>query len=206
MYDGKTGDKIDELAGHSGSIFSLAWSPDSTQLLTSSADCTAKIWDISTKSVVKCVEYVPCRVSIYADMGLLYSTFEINSAQAAVDNQQVGNLWQGDWIITTSLSGQINYLDKNSGKISRVIDGHSKAITALAVSSDDTLFTGSYDGRVYAWSVGTDSNHTEAKKVGGESHSNQVVALEATKDNNLLISAGMDDTVRVGSVDTKSFR
>lgn len=57
LYDGKTGDKVDELTTaentHSAGIFSLAWSPDSTQILSSSADYTAKIWDISAKSVVK---------------------------------------------------------------------------------------------------------------------------------------------------------
>jgi WD40 repeat protein len=53
LYDGKTGDKVDELGEHQGSVFSVAWSPDSTQLLSSSGDHTAKIWDINTKTVVK---------------------------------------------------------------------------------------------------------------------------------------------------------
>ncbi|KAI9278307.1 WD40-repeat-containing domain protein [Phascolomyces articulosus] len=186
LYDGQSGDKIDELTSdeaHSGSIFSVNWSPDSTQILTSSADCTAKIWDISAKSVV--------------------NTFEINSASDAVSNQQVGNLWQGDWLLSTSLSGEINYLDKNSGKVSRSIDGHGKAITALAVSSDDTLFTGSYDGRVCSWSFGADGDHTAAKNFSGENHTNQVVGLEVQGDK--LLSAGMDDTLRVGELDNKSF-
>ena len=57
LYDGKTGDKVAELSAaedsHTGGIFSIAWSPDSTQLLTSSADYTAKIWDVNAQSVVK---------------------------------------------------------------------------------------------------------------------------------------------------------
>ncbi|KAG0164476.1 WD repeat-containing protein 1 [Apophysomyces sp. BC1034] len=186
LYDGSTGDKIHELAaenGHTGNIFSVSWSPDSTQLLTSSADRTAKIWDVSAKAVV--------------------NTFEINSAADAVENQQVGNLWQGDWTLSVSLSGEFNYLDKNSGKVSRTVDGHSKAITALTVSSDDTLFTGSYDGRVYAWNYGTEDDKTTAKRLGGESHINQVIDLLAKEDK--LYSAGMDDMIRTGSVKDKSF-
>ena len=31
-----------------------------------------------------------------------------------IENQQVGCLWQGDNIITVSLSGAISYLDKNN--------------------------------------------------------------------------------------------
>lgn len=30
----------------------MAWSPDSTRLLTSSGDKTCKLWDVETKSVV----------------------------------------------------------------------------------------------------------------------------------------------------------
>ncbi|EPB82974.1 hypothetical protein HMPREF1544_10282 [Mucor circinelloides 1006PhL] len=178
LYDGKTGDKIDELTtaenSHKGSVFALAWSPDSTQLLSSSADCTAKIWDINGKAVV--------------------NTFEINSAVSAVDNQQVGNLWKGDYMITASLSGEFSYLDKNSGKVSRHIDGHSKAITALTVSDDDTLFTGSYDGRVFGWKYGAEGDRTKAERIEGEGHGNQVTSL-AFKQNELL-SVAMDDTVR----------
>lgn len=57
LYDGKTGDKIEELTTaentHTAGIFSISWSPDSTQILTSSADYTAKIWDVNAKAVVK---------------------------------------------------------------------------------------------------------------------------------------------------------
>ncbi|KAI8086324.1 WD40-repeat-containing domain protein [Halteromyces radiatus] len=183
LYDGKTGDKVEELTcderGHSGGIFSVAWSPDSTQLLSSSADCTAKIWDISTKKVV--------------------NTFEFGTS---IDDQQVGNLWQGDWLISTSLSGEFNYLDKNSGKVSRHVDGHSKAITALAVTPDDTLFTGSYDGRVYGWSYGDEKEHTKAVRLDGEGHANQVTSLAVSEAS--LFSVAMDDTLRKRKIADKA--
>jgi WD40 repeat protein len=122
-----------------------------------------------------------------------------------VDNQQVGNLWQGDWLISTSLSGEFNYLDKNSGKVSRRVDGHSKAITALAVSSDDTLLTGSYDGRVYGWSYGDQGDHTEAIRLNGDGHANQVTSLATSSTTSTFFSAGMDDTLRKGKTGEKSF-
>jgi WD40 repeat protein len=56
LYDAKTGDKAHELTSdqsHSGGIFAASWSPCSKYLLTSSADATAKIWDVETKAVVK---------------------------------------------------------------------------------------------------------------------------------------------------------
>lgn len=119
-------------------------------------------------------------------------------------NQQVGSLWQGDWILSTSLSGEINYLDKNTGKVSHSISGHAKAITALAITQDDTLYTGSYDGRVCAWSLGEEGDQIKAVNLGGECHSNLVVGLEA--DGDRVFSAGMDDMVRVVDASSKSFR
>lgn len=130
-----------------------------------------------------------------------YSTFEINSAATAVDNQQVGNLWKGDYLVTASLSGELSYLDKNSGKVSRHIDGHSKAVTALTVSEDDTLFTGSYDGRVFGWKYGAEGDNTFAERIDGEGHSNQITSLSFK--NNELLSVAMDDTIRQATGDFK---
>lgn len=38
-----------------------------------------------------------------------------------IENQQIGNLWQGDHIISLSLSGDINYLSLNSSSPVKVI-------------------------------------------------------------------------------------
>ncbi|KAA8529075.1 hypothetical protein F0562_033437 [Nyssa sinensis] len=49
IYDGKSGERIGELApedGHVGSIYAVSWSPDSKQVVTVSADKSAKVWEI----------------------------------------------------------------------------------------------------------------------------------------------------------------
>ncbi|KAG0300452.1 hypothetical protein BGZ98_009152 [Dissophora globulifera] len=178
LYDAKTGDKIKELSlgehGHTGSIFALSWSPDSKKLLTSSADHTSKIWDIETSSVV--------------------NTFDLAYPDDAVAGQQVGNIWKGDHLVSLSLSGDLNYLDPSTSKASRVIQGHQKAITAFTISEDKkTLFTGSYDGRVMSW----DKSAGVATPLKEASHSNQVMQMVSSGVQ--LISAGMDDTVRISS-------
>ncbi|KAG0312127.1 hypothetical protein BGZ99_009710 [Dissophora globulifera] len=178
LYDAKTGDKIKELSlgehGHTGSIFALSWSPDSKKLLTSSADHTSKIWDIETSSVV--------------------NTFDLARSDDAVASQQVGNIWKGDHLVSLSLSGDLNYLDPSTSKASRIIQGHQKAITAFTISEDKkTLFTGSYDGRVMSW----DESSGVATPLKEASHSNQVMQMVSSGAQ--LISAGMDDTVRISS-------
>ena len=47
LYDGKTGEKIGELPApiHKGTVYSCAWSPDGSKILTTSADKTARVWE-----------------------------------------------------------------------------------------------------------------------------------------------------------------
>ncbi|CAG8763804.1 10788_t:CDS:10 [Cetraspora pellucida] len=190
LYEGKTGSKLsclsDDVAAdsHKGSIFAVSWSPDGKQLLTSSGDKTAKIWDLEAQKVVQ--------------------TFGFSDT---IDDQQVGNLWEGEYIISLSLSGDINYLDQKSPSPVKVVKGHQKAITAFTKSEDSTLFTGSYDGRIYILlKTGNSFNfdiYLNCAVVGGNTHTNSVTQL-ASKGKN-VVSVGMDDTVRMIDADVKSF-
>ncbi|KAF9586118.1 hypothetical protein BGW38_009478 [Lunasporangiospora selenospora] len=176
VFDGKTGDKIKELSaaehGHTGGIYALSWSPDNSRLLTSSADQTAKIWDVETSSVV--------------------STFDLAAQGSNFLGQQIGNVWKGNHLLSLSLSGDLNYLDPSTSKTSRVVQGHQKAITALAVSEDkNTFFTGSYDGRVMSWNGSTG----DAQALNEASHTNQI--MQMVTNGAELVSAGMDEAIKV---------
>ncbi|KAG0065973.1 hypothetical protein BGZ89_007737 [Linnemannia elongata] len=179
LYDAKTGDKIKELSaaehGHTGGIFALSWSADSSRILTSSADQTAKIWDVEASSVV--------------------NTFNLADAGSSFLGQQVGNIWKGDNLVSLSLSGDLNYLDPSTSKASRVIQGHQKAITAFTISEDKkTFLSGSYDGRVMSW----EENTGKATPLNEASHGNQV--MQIVNNGAQFVSAGMDDTVRISNV------
>ncbi|KAF8939163.1 hypothetical protein BGZ58_010513, partial [Dissophora ornata] len=183
LYDAKTGDKLKELSatehGHTGGIFAVSWSADSTRLLTSSADQTAKIWDVETSSVV--------------------NTFDLSAQDSAFLGQQVGNIWKADHLVSLSLSGDLNCLDPSTSKTSRIIQGHQKAITAFAVPEDrKTLLTGSYDGRVMSWDEGSGV----ATPLREASHGNQVMQMVTCGAQ--LISAGMDDTIRISNTNAPS--
>ncbi|KAI8907500.1 WD40-repeat-containing domain protein [Powellomyces hirtus] len=181
LYDGKEGNKIAELSSaegaQKGGIYSVSWSPDSKSLLSASADMTAKVWDVAAQKVVRTWEF---------------------SSSPSFDDQQVGSLWQGDNLITLSLSGDINYLNSSSGGLARVVKGHSKGLTALTVTPEKTIYSGSYDGRVCQWKDGSGL----ADVPTGTAHSNQVTGFAFT--DGILYTAAMDDTLRVvGSEDGK---
>ncbi|XP_053560114.1 WD repeat-containing protein 1 [Bombina bombina] len=184
LYDGKTGEKIGSLGGgkaHDGGIYAISWSPDSTQLLSASGDKTTKIWDVAANSAV--------------------TTFKLGSD---VLDQQLGCLWQNNYLLSISLSGYINYLDKNNpNKPLRVIKGHNKSIQCMTVHKKDgrpTIFTGSHDGHINYWDAETGENDT----FNGKGHSNQVSSM-AIDDSNLLVTCSMDDTVRYTSCISKDY-
>ncbi|KAJ3182926.1 WD repeat-containing protein 1 [Gaertneriomyces sp. JEL0708] len=167
LYDGKEGTKIAELStaegAHKGGIYSASWSPDGKSLLTASADSSTKIWDVASQKVVR---------------------------TWSMADQQVGSLWQGEHLITLSLSGDINYFNPTVDKVTRTVKGHQRGITALAVDQHKTLFSGSYDGRICSWSSGSET----AEVPTGSGHSNQVSGI--TTENGKVYSVGMDDTFR----------
>lgn len=184
IYNSNDYTKIAELGSpaHKGGIYAISWSPDGKQLLSASGDKTCKIWDVSSASVV--------------------TEFVLGND---VLDQQVSCLWQEPYLLSVSLSGFINYLDKsNPSKPLRIIKGHNKSITSMTVcetgSEDDkTIFTGSWDGYVTHWSSKT-GDHDQ---VSGIRHSTQVQDMTLTKD--AVYTCGLDNTIRAIDLKTKSY-
>ena len=71
-----------------------------------------------------------------------YSQFNMGQN---VEDMQVGCLWQGDYILTVSLSGYINYLDRNNpDKPSRIIKVSDQEITPECLFKLSMLFNSSW--------------------------------------------------------------
>ncbi|KAJ3335044.1 WD40 repeat-like protein, partial [Kappamyces sp. JEL0680] len=180
LYDGKTGDKVCELVdGHKGTVFSVSWADDSASFISASADMTCKIWDVATQKVVNTIGF---------------------SDKPSFENQQVGSLWSGSFVISASLSGDLNYIDPRAGsRPVRVVKGHQRGITSLTVTPSKQIYSGSYDGKIYGWEMGQGGGI----EIQGSGHSNQVVALAHQGDK--VYSCGMDDSFRSLSIKEKSF-
>nr|CAD7446755.1 unnamed protein product [Timema bartmani] len=180
LYDGATSDLVGEIGApaHKGGVYGVAWKPDGKQLLTSSGDKTCRLWDVETRSLV--TEFV---------MG------------TQVDDQQVSCLWQGQYLLSVSLSGFINYLDiNNPEKHIRIIKGHNKPITVLALSPDrETIYTGSHDGFVTSW----DAKTGESDRIQGTGHGNQINGMKSV--DSFVYTCGIDDSIKQISVASKSY-
>ncbi|XP_062875109.1 WD repeat-containing protein 1 [Trichomycterus rosablanca] len=184
IYDGKTAEKLGTLGGakaHEGGIYAVSWSPDSTQLISASGDKTVKLWDVASDTVV--------------------TTFNMGSD---VLDQQLGCLWQKNHLLSISLSGYINYLDKNNpNRPLRTIKGHSKSIQCVTVHQDEgksTIYSGSHDGHINYW----DAVSGENEAIVGKGHTNSVVRLVVDESNG-LVSCSMDDTLRYTDLKNKEY-
>uniref|UniRef100_U5EL22 Actin-interacting protein 1 n=1 Tax=Corethrella appendiculata TaxID=1370023 RepID=U5EL22_9DIPT len=180
LYDGATSELVGEVGSpaHKGGVYGVAWKPDGTQLLTCSGDKTCKLWDVASRELV--------------------TEFPMGNA---VEDQQVSCLWQGNNILSVSLSGFINYLDVNNPtKPLRIIKGHNKPITVLTLSEDhSTIYTGSHDGAVTNWNSGNGNND----RVLGIGHGNQINGIRALGD--FVYTCGIDDSLKQISVEGNTY-
>ncbi|SPN99559.1 related to stress protein p66 [Cephalotrichum gorgonifer] len=177
LYDGKTGEPTVSIGEgeHTGSIFSVSWSQDGKKLVTASADQTVKLWDV--------------------DAGKVIQSWRLGTG---VRDQQVGVVYvhgrTDGLIISLNLDGDLTYLHEGSDKPIRIVQGHNKSVTALGAGLDgkgQTLWTGSFDGRVCRWDLGTGT----AAAVDAVSHANQVVGFASGPGR--TYSVGWDDMLHV---------
>ncbi|MCO5558677.1 hypothetical protein L7F22_012263 [Adiantum nelumboides] len=145
------------------------------EVLTVSADKTAKIWDI-----------------LEDGNGKVCTTFKFSGAAGAED-MQVGCLWLKDYLISISLGGSISYLsssDPNSPV--RTLSGHIKNITALTISAVGTepeIYSSSYDGVICRWVCGAGFKTKLATK-----DPVHVKAMAATGE--MFLTCGLDNKLR----------
>lgn len=159
VYEGKTGEFLSYIENsHEGSIFGVAWSPDSKRFVTVSADSSVILWDFEARKPIKQWSF-----------------------EKRLENQQMGVVFAGDYIISLSYSGDLYYLREFSEEV-KIVTGHQKSITALAIV-DGSIYTGSYDGRICKW------KDSKAEVVAN--HNGLVVGITTSGH-----SAAWDDTFR----------
>jgi WD40 repeat protein len=191
LWDAETGTVRHTLLGHTGLVHSVAWSPDSSQLVTGGSDGTARVWEIRRKGVRE-------RWSLSAQetksgiVGVAFSpdgsrVMAGDAGMSAVQVWDLGPTGGAEWanlpapgspaaefmpdgrrVVTSSWKGRVEFLGEDAAGAVTVWDLQSgRDLRTIGPPSDYFAiqsFAVSPDGSSIA--LGGDSN---AKDVGGAS-------------------------------------
>ena len=124
-------------------------------------------------------------------------------------------LWTAAYMLSVSLNGNINILNRSSSpsssSIERTIQAHQVSITSLHFDhSTKRLYTGSFDGVIctYDFNAGVKTDcvrllGTDKRHISAGVHSGKVSGICTIGDS--VISVGWDDKLRMGSQTSLSY-
>ncbi|MFM6091959.1 MAG: eIF2A-related protein [Dolichospermum sp.] len=117
------------ITGHSGSVRSVAYSPDGQTLASGSEDKTIKLWNVKTGNLLQTL------------------ASSVNSVAYSPDGQTLAS---GGWDNTIKL------WNVKTGNLLQTLTGHSEGVNSVAYSPDgQTVASGSWDKTIKLWNVKT---------------------------------------------------
>jgi hypothetical protein len=169
LWDASTGADIRTFSGHTGEVFSVAFSPDGTKVLTGSNDHTAELWDVATGN------------EIHAFLG---HTNGVDSVAFSPD---------GTKVLTGSNDHTAKLWDAATGAEIRAFSGHASAVLSVAFSPDGAkVLTGSVDQTAKLWDTATG---VEIRTFLG--HTSKVDSVAFSPDGTKVLTGSNDGTARV---------
>ncbi len=162
------------LTGHTDGVWSVAFSPDSSQLASGSEDETIRLWDVVTGSEIS-------RLTGHKD--------GVRSVAFSPDGSQ---------LTSGSYDKTIRLWDVVTGVEMHRLTGHTHSVYSVAFSPDGSLLaSGSGDETIILWDVDTG---VEMHRLTG--HTRIVYSVAFSPNGSLLASASSDETIILWDVDT----
>jgi eukaryotic-like serine/threonine-protein kinase len=157
------------LSGHGDRVFSAAYAPDGSTVVTASADKTARIWDARTGAEIAV---------------LLGHSDRVFDAAFSPD---------GTRIVTASRDKTARIWDARTGTQLVVLSGHGDRVTSAAYSPDGKrIVTASWDKSAREWDARTGA---PIKELSG--HSDVLYSAAYSPDGKRIATASQDKTARI---------
>jgi WD40 repeat protein len=195
---------------------SIAFSPNSQQIVSGHADCTVRLWDVVTGSqhtvmrghtgLVRCVAFSPDGTIIIS--GSDDGTLRIWDAGTGAEQQvmtghtdEVHSLAfapNGQTIVSASDDGTLRIWDVLTGIELRAMECDNNSLYCVAFSPDGaTIASGSSDGTLQLWSA---TNGTREHALEG--HEDGVRSLAFSPDSRSIVSCDYGGLARFWDVTT----
>jgi WD40 repeat protein len=188
LHDFASGQPIRTLAGHSNTITSLQFSPDSARLCSGSADKTMRVWNVNDGTAVGMAE-TPSGIDAVA---WLPDGKQIASGHA----DGLVRLWSGssrrEEPPTSPAKDQSLLTSAATLELVKELKGHAGAVTALDVFPDGRqVLSGGMDGTLRQWKLEDGSVVREFK------HDGAVTTVVVRSDGKRLASAGTNRVAKL---------
>lgn len=173
-----------KLEGHlcyfQGGVTSVCVSPDGENIITGSADGTAKIWELRTGNLVRSLEKH-------------LHTGEVSSVCVCKN---------GQYVITGSDDRTACFWDLRTGNLVRTVEHHTGVTSVAASPGDLHVVTGSVDHSVWVWDQLTGMLVRTLLGDQNIEHLEAVTAVCVSPDGEYVISGSRDKTAKVWALQT----
>ena len=174
------GDYRGKVSGHTGSVYSLAFKPNSYLLASGSADDTVRIWDVGNS----------------------------NRRHVRTLRGHTDRVWSVAWspdgrtLASASHDGTVRLWNPDNGINFAVLRGHTNAVYCVAWHPDGRILaSGSPDETVRLWNPDT---HGTRRVLRG--HAGHVYTLAFHPNGQTLASASSDSTIRLWNPNTGALK